>query len=210
MPQENSNSAKWFIVVIGFVVLSLTFSTRSTLGLVMPLWRSEFGWSQTFISSGGAIALIVMAVVAPFAGRFVDKYGARSVIIGGMGLVTLAMVLLSQIGSQWSFLFAFSGIAGVGFGITAIHVIATAVAPLFKRRQGLAIGIATAGASAGQLLVIPLFAIALSYVGWRNGYIMLAFSGLLVLLLALFFMPRYHAGETKVEESKSAAPPLGP
>lgn len=202
--------SSWLIVIIGFIVLSLAFSTRSTLGLAMPLWRSEFGWTQTFISTGGAVALIVMATVAPVAGRLVDQYGSRRVVILGMGLITLAMFLLSRIDSHWSFLLAFSGIAGIGFGVTAVHVIATTVAPLFERHQGLAIGVATAGASAGQLLVIPLFAATLSYIGWRNGYLILGLISVFVLLLVWLKMPRHDQVRTVENVPASAPPPLRP
>jgi len=191
--QQNASSAKWFVICIGFVTLSLAFSTRSTLGLMMPLWQAEFGWTQTFMSSGGALALVVMSVIAPVAGWFVDRYGARPVIIAGIGLIAAAMFLLSRLDGELSYLLAFGGVAGVGFGVVAVHIIATAVAPMFERRRGLAIGVATAGASAGQLIVIPVFAVALTYIGWRNGYQMLGVAAVVVLLLAWLKMPRHHS-----------------
>jgi len=202
--QQNASSARWFVICIGFVTLSLAFSTRSTLGLMMPLWQTEFGWTQTFMSSGGALALVVMSMIAPVAGWFVDRYGARLVIIAGIGLIAAAMFLLSRLDGELSYLLAFGGVAGVGFGVVAVHIIATAVAPLFERRRGLAIGVATAGASAGQLIVIPVFAMALTYIGWRNSYQMLGVVAVIVLLLAWLKMPRHRSRRdaAKVEAAK--------
>ena len=76
------------VVVFGFLVLALSFSTRAALGLVMPVWQAELGWSSSFISSVGATALIVMALIAPFAGAMVDRKGPRFTLT--IGLISLS------------------------------------------------------------------------------------------------------------------------
>src|SRR5258708_33179295 len=65
-----SSAGAWGIVVLGFMTLALAFTVRGSLSLAMPVWQSEFGWSRGFISGIAAVALLVMAVVAPFAGGF--------------------------------------------------------------------------------------------------------------------------------------------
>lgn len=69
--------ANWTVVIFGFLALALAFSARAALGLVMPVWQEQFGWSSSYISSVGAAALMVMAFIAPFAGRLVDTKGPR-------------------------------------------------------------------------------------------------------------------------------------
>ncbi|MGB3148647.1 MAG: hypothetical protein WBA91_12965, partial [Paracoccaceae bacterium] len=56
-PRQN-----WSVVGFGFLALALSFSGRAALGLIMPVWQKEFGWTSSYISGVGAAALIVMAM----------------------------------------------------------------------------------------------------------------------------------------------------
>lgn len=199
-----SGAYGWLVVVIGFLALSLAFSARSALGLAMPLWGSEFGWSRSFVSMGGAIALVVMAGVAPFAGNLVDRYGPGLLLSVGLIVVGLGMALTGAMSAQWQFLGAFSVIGGLGFGIVAMHVVSTAVAPYFVERRGLATGAATAGATAGQLIVVPLLAAVLSAIGWRVSFLTLA-GTCVALALGAWMALRRQQG-TGLAEQQDAPP----
>ncbi|MGL1921212.1 MAG: MFS transporter [Hyphomicrobiales bacterium] len=176
-------SSRWLVVFVGFLILGLVYTIRSTIGLMMPIWSEEFGWSRSMISSGGAMCLIVMAVIAPFAGSAVDKYGPRPFVVGGLIAVAISAILMATMQSAWMFFVAFSLISGVGFGVVAMHVIVASVSPLFDENKGLATGIATAGSTAGQLLIIPIVAVFLVSFGWRETYIVYAVVCAVVALL---------------------------
>jgi hypothetical protein len=67
------DSAKgWTIVAVLFLCFGLIASARGTVGLVMPTWETELGWSRSFISAVGAGMLLVVALLGPIAGRRVD------------------------------------------------------------------------------------------------------------------------------------------
>lgn len=181
-------SSRWLIVGVGFLILGLVYTIRSTIGLMMPIWSEEFGWSRSMISSGGALCLIVMAVIAPFAGSAVDKYGARPFVVGGLIAVAISAILMATMQSAWMFFVAFSLLSGIGFGVVAMHVIVASVSPLFDENKGFAVGIATAGSTAGQLLIIPLVAIFLVSFGWRQTYFVYAVICAAVALLCWFLL----------------------
>ena len=170
----------WLLVAVSFVALSVTMSTRASLGLVMPVWADAFGWSRGFMSSGSALALILVAALSPIAGNLVDRHGPRPLITGGLVAVGLGMAVVSVMDQPWMFLLGFSGLAAIGFGTVANHVVSTAVSLVFERGRGLAVGIATAGSTAGQLLVIPALALLLSHVGWRACFAALAIAALVL------------------------------
>lgn len=137
----------------------------------MPVWTQELGWSRSFISGTAAIALLVMAAVAPFAGRLIDRHGVRPTLALGLALTGGGCAIVAGTGSAPVFVIAFGGMAAIGFGIVAAHVVSTAVAHLFDRNRGLATGIATSGATAGQFLVVPLVAVLLSTLSWRWSFL---------------------------------------
>lgn len=167
VPRSSSSVLPWLVVGFAFLALAFAFSARATLGLVMPIWSQELGWSRSFISGAAATALLVMATVAPFAGRLVDRHGVRVTLALGLVLVGIGCLIVSVSSSALLFLFAFSGVTAIGFGIVAAHVVSTAIARLFDAHRGLATGIATSGSTGGQFLIVPLVAAVLTAFSWR-------------------------------------------
>ena len=168
----------WTVVIFGFLALSLAFSSRAALGLIMPVWQTEFGWSSSYISSVGAAALVVMAIVAPFAGRLVDRRGSQLTLNLGMGLLGIGCAIVALMNGKLMFVIGFAGFCAVGFGIVATHVVATAVTRSFSANQGLATGIGTSGATGGQFLIVPLIAALLAFASWRWSFGALSLASL--------------------------------
>lgn len=168
----------WTVVIFGFLALSLAFSSRAALGLIMPVWQAEFGWTSSYISGVGATALVIMAMVAPFAGRLVDRRGSQFTLNLGMGLLGVGCALVAVMNGRLMFVIGFAGFSAVGFGIVATHVVATAVTRGFSVNQGLATGIATSGATGGQFLIVPLIAALLAFASWRWSFGALSLASL--------------------------------
>ncbi|MFT5787188.1 MAG: MFS family permease [Ascidiaceihabitans sp.] len=168
----------WTVVIFGFLALSLAFSSRAALGLIMPVWQTEFGWSSSYISSVGAAALVVMAIVAPFAGRLVDRRGSQLTLNLGMGLLGIGCAIVALMNGKLMFVIGFAGFCAVGFGIVATHVVATAVTRSFSANQGLATGIGTSGATGGQFLIVPMIAALLAFASWRWSFGALSLASL--------------------------------
>jgi MFS family permease len=184
MPGTTSKSSlflPWLVVGFGFLALALAFSARATLSLVMPIWAQELGWSRSFVSGAAATALLVMAAVAPFAGRLIDRQGVRVTLVAGLALVGGGSLIVSATSSSLLFLVAFSGVSAVGFGIVAAHVVSTAIARLFDRDRGLATGIATSGATGGQFLIVPIIAVVLTTLSWRWSFLAIGVASLVLI-----------------------------
>src|SRR5260370_24079476 len=84
--------AGWPVVAIGFLALSLAFSARAALGLVMPVWQVELQWSRGMISAGGAAAPLRMAAVAPIAGSWGDPRRPARLLRGRLCPIRLRVV----------------------------------------------------------------------------------------------------------------------
>ncbi len=198
----------WTIVLFGFLALSLAFSARAALGLIMPVWQTEFGWSSSLISGVGAAALIVMAVVAPFAGRLVDTKGPGFALNLGMGLLGIGCAIVAAMSSKWMFVVGFAGFGAAGFGIVATHVVATAVTRSFDSNAGLATGVATSGATGGQFLVVPMIAALLAFASWRWSFGVLSLMSLaLIPCIRASLQPRVsvdEGGDTEAPTSMAA------
>ena len=177
---DTSQRLTWIVVACGFAVLAVSYAIRAALGLVMPIWESELGWSRSFVSSVGAMALVVMAVIAPLSGRLVDKHGARLTLCLGLAVLSLGSLLVAITDNRIVFLLAFGGLSAIGFGIAAWHVVSTAIVRVVTSHIGLANGIANTGSSAGHFLVVPLLAVILAAVSWQWCFIALALASALL------------------------------
>ncbi len=166
----------WVIVGLGFLALALSFSVRAALGLMMTTWVHELGWSRSLISGTAAVALILMACIAPFGGRLVDLRGPRSILFAGLAMLAAGCFLIAATSSEWVFVPAFGLVAAMGFGLVATHVVSTAVGRGFARNQGLAIGIATSGSTAGQFVIVPLIGYLIAVSSWRSSFLFLGLA----------------------------------
>lgn len=181
-PDTQSRSfLPWLVVGFAFLALALAFSARAATGLVMPIWESELGWSRSHVSNTVAVTLLIMAGLAPIAGRMVDRHGVRVLLAGGLVLIGCGCLAIAATSNRFLFSLALAGISGVGFSIVATHVVSTAIARMFDGNRGLALGIATSGSTGGQFLIVPLIALVLAQWSWRWSY---AAIGIACLVLA--------------------------
>jgi len=199
----------WIIVGFCFLALAVSFSSRSSLSLIMAPMEKELGWSRSTTSAAASLAQIFMAVAAPIVGNLVDRFGARLLLSAGLAAVGGGVVLAAGAHTPWQFYLAYSVIAGIGFGTAATHVVSTIVSLNFTERRGLAVGIATAGATGGQLVVIPILARVLEHTDWRTSYIAIGASAL-ALAPVVFLLIRPRAADAAArKERRAAEEPLG-
>ena len=194
----------WSMVGLSFLALALAYSTRAAFGLVMPLLEQDLGWSRSFTSGIAATALMMTAVLAPLGGRLVDRQGGRAVLLLGMGLLAVGCFLVAATSSPWAFFLAFGGVAATGFGLVAIHVVSTVVEQEFDANQGLAMGIATSGSSAGQFLIVPLLALLLAVYDWRAAFVALGILTLVVMTCIGRWFPKGVRHSASSELSKAS------
>ena len=189
-PVEKNNVARRAIIVValGFLALALAYTARAVLGLAMPIWEEQMDWSRSYVSNVAAIALLVMAVVAPASGFLLDRKGLRFTLLIGLIAVCLSSIIISVAESRWLLFIGFGVIGGVGFGIVATHVVAAAVARVYPHKVGLASGIATSGSTAGQFIFVPLIAVLLASFSWRWGFVGIAI-GTALLIPLVWFVP---------------------
>jgi MFS family permease len=149
---------------------------------------SEMGWSYAQVSFASSLRGMESGLLAPVIGVLVDRWGPRRLIFMGSLVMFLGLFLLSRISSLAMFYGAFILIAA-GMSACAMTVIMTAVANWFRRRVGLASGIAICGFGFGGLL-IPVIVRLIELYDWRTAVNLLAL-GVLVIVLPLSLLFRH-------------------
>jgi MFS family permease len=169
-------------VVLGALVLVLMASSgmRSTFGVYIKYLEADFGWSRTSLSLVGSLSLFLFGAMGPLAGRFADRFGPRWIIGLSLALCAVGVLGTSLITNQWQ-LFVTTGIlTAAGAGGASSSIAASIVARWFEKKRGLVMGIASAGISAGQLLIFPLATWLILHGGWRQSFLTLGMGLLIV------------------------------
>ena len=162
----------WYIVGASCLI-SLYVSGSVYLGFTAafePITH-EFGWSYTQVSLAASLRGLEVGLLVPVAGMLMDRWGPRRLVFGGVALSGLGLMLLSQINSLAMFYACFILIsAGVSTATTTLLM--AVVANWFRRKVGLAMGLAASGVAFGGLL-IPLITSIVDTFGWRQAMIIM-------------------------------------
>jgi MFS family permease len=195
----------WWVVGAAFLITAVTIGVFYSYGVFFLPVMAEFGWSRTVLSGVALAGGLTYAATVPLVGWLADRYGFRPVMAVAAATLGLGFFLCSLVQSVWQ-LYLFAGvICGLGSPIGTVLPLSM-VARWFVKRQGLALGIASAGIGAGAATV-PLLATGLiSALGWRVSYALL---GLLIWVtcipVALMTMRDPAPGEVRAREGHPAA-----
>jgi MFS family permease len=158
------------------------------LSVAMPTWEAELGWARTFISSGGSVVLVFMTLISPLAGNLLDKVGPRPVVAGALLCVGASLAATSIMTEQWQFIVLFCIIGGLGYGALAAPQASATIGQIFDEHRGLATGIATSGASGGLLIILPVLAALIGWIGWRASFVGFGFVIMAMAPIAWFLI----------------------
>ena len=181
---------RWWIVAAG--VLGMTVGqgpiTIFTLGVFLKPVTDELGINRGTFSSAIGLLTVSAALVTPFVGRLVDRFGVRVVLLPMILLFAFATMALSLLQSSlllFYLLFALQGALSASQTPTAY---VKTISAWFDTTRGLALGIAQTGVGLGVALVPQLAALLIAGHGWRTAYLGLGGAILVLALLpvALF------------------------
>ena len=165
-----------------------------------PFFVEELGWTRQQVTSGNAYSKIIVALLfGVIAGRLVDRFGPRRLMLAGILMAGGALIGLSTVTGLFAF-YLFYGFNALGYVCGGPLPNQVMLSRWFDKARGRAMGIAYLGIGIGGALV-PLLAYWLTQsFGWRGA---LQALGVLMLLIA------FPAAWLVREPAASAAPAAG-
>ncbi len=167
--------------------------SRFSFGVFLKPVTEEFDWTRGSLAGALAIAGLATGGLRPIAGMLADKYDPKKVASIGVLIGGLALLGMSTVQELWHVYVLFI-IMGAGFTLASPAAVAKIIGAWFTRRRGLAMSIAGTGSAAGETALVPTAAIAVAYIGWREGYMILAAILLVLILPAVFFLLKSRPG----------------
>ncbi|HYR95980.1 MAG TPA: MFS transporter [Candidatus Binatus sp.] len=181
----------WWIVLVAFVCHAVN------TGIIFYAWgvfftplAAAFG-GRAPVASGFSVLQFAAAGYSVMVGRAVDRHGARPVEVLGALVLATGFLLLARVHSLLGLYLCLAG--PVALGSTCIGHLPNnaAVARWFVRRRGRALGVSTAGISAGGIVFAPLAQQLIARFGWRTAFAVLGvLAAAIVIPPVLLFMRR--------------------
>ncbi len=162
-------------------ILTVGTLTIYSFGVFIRPLEAEFGWSRTQLSIAIAISQYTIGLTAPFWGTMTDRFGTRAILLP---TIVMLSVLIASLGlltpHLWQLYLMFFLIPLLGPS-TVLHP--SAMARLFDRHLGLALGLSVMGVGVGGTVLPRISHGLIASVGWRDAY------GCLGVLAALVGLP---------------------
>lgn len=183
---------------VGAFIILMSLGVRATFGLFMQPMGLEHGWGRDVFSLAFAIQNLVWGVGSIGMGILADRYGAGRTIALGALFYALGMIGVRLSSNELS-LYLTAGVmvglgqAGTTFAII-LPVVARAVPPAYRST---AMGIAAAGGSMGQFIIVPTSQVLISTMDWTGALWIFSLFAAAGLPLAWFLKGRVtsQAGE---------------
>lgn len=189
------------VLVGGCIVIMVGFAIRASFGVFQIPIATEFNWPRAEFSLAIAIQNLFWGIGQPIFGAIAEKFGDRKAIILGaicyaIGLVLSSFAVTPEAHQMLEILVGF-GIAGTGFGV----ILAVVGRATSDEHRSMALGIATAAGSAGQVFGAPLAEYLLGFFSWQSVFLIFA----AMILATLFTLPmlRTQPMATKAELEES-------
>ena len=189
------------ILAIGFLVLFVGGGARFAIGLTLKPITEELAIGRTVLGLTVALYLGVASACMFLAGRLADRLSVRAVLVWGLIVSAAGMSLMGLMTAPWQLLALYGVVFAIGNGVASITPISLMVSRAFPDKAGLANGIASAGMSAGQLVIIALFTLILAHLGWRHVFVWGGLAHLVLLPLVLLAVPREGASRAAPSHS---------
>lgn len=189
------------VLIVGCIIILTGFAIRASFGVFQIPIAEEFGWLRAEFSLAIAIQNLAWGIGQPIFGAIAEKMGDRKAIVMGavlyaIGLVASAFATTPGAHKFYEIFVGF-GVAGTGFGV----ILAVVGRAASDKNRSMAMAIATAAGSGGQVIGAPMAEWMLGFMTWQS--VFLCFAAAILAVLLLLPMMRAPEAATKAELQES-------
>ncbi len=180
----------WVLVIAAAaLVVSLSMGIRQTFGLFQLPIIGDLGISRSDFAFAIALQQILWGLAQPGAGILADKYGTSRILAAGAVLYTLGLICMAS--ADNTFLLNMGGgvLIGIGLSSTSFAVVLGAVGRMVSEdKRSMAFGLASAGGSFGQFIMMPFGQGLIDSLGWSDTFLIMAAMAIFMALFGMVLM----------------------
>lgn len=158
-------------ILVGTLIVLMAMGTRATFGLFMQPMGVHHGWSREVFSMAFAIQNLTWGLGAILAGMMADRLGSGRTVALAALCYAMGLIGTRLSGSELQLYLSAGVLVGLGQAGTTFAVILPVIARAAPASyRSTAMGIATAGGSLGQFLVVPSGQWLIDSLDWTGAY----------------------------------------
>ena len=189
VPAHLDSGRAWGVALGAALASGTGFGTAYTFGPFSDAMADDFGSGRGPTALVFGITLLLFFGLGVLSGPLSDRVGARRLVAVGGVLIASGLALTSQVDSiHLGYLTIGVGV-GVGGGLIATPMYATA-GGWFHRRRAVAMGLVASGNGLGTLVLVPFAESLIARNGWRAAYLRLAVVDLVLFGIAALVLAR--------------------
>ncbi|KAI7920068.1 hypothetical protein M0657_006794 [Pyricularia oryzae] len=176
----------WMVVFGCWLALFSSSGIMNSLGVFTTYVKSHqlSSYEESTVAWIFSVYVFLCFGCGVYVGPLFDKYGPRWLILAGSSCHVTSIMLLSICTEYWHFMLIFGVLNGVGTSLL-FNVSIASVGHWFRRRRGLATGIATTGGVFGGIAFPLTFNPLVDSVGWPWTVRCIGFTSLFCCTLSL-------------------------
>ncbi|HEY5725241.1 MAG TPA: MFS transporter, partial [Methylomirabilota bacterium] len=182
----------WVVVLVAFAIATFGWGLGFYgPGIYLVELHRHHGWPIAFISSAITGYYIVGGVLVMYLGDVFARWGPRRTVLVAVGAMGAGVLGVASATRPWQ-LYVALGAMAVGWAGMSGAAVNAIVAPWFERKRGMAVSLALNGASAGGVLLVPLWTVLIARLGFAHASLVVV--GLMLVLLWPFVALCLHRG----------------
>ena len=144
----------WLVVFGGWCCYLSSYGWLSSIGIFQTYYEQNLlrSYSPSTISWILSVQAFILTGMAPINGKVFDNYGSNALIRIGSFLHIFGISMLSLSTQYYQIFLSQSICSGIGAAMI-FHGATNAVSTWFRERRGLALGLASSGASIGGVIM---------------------------------------------------------
>ena len=178
----------WLLLGAAFATFSIGAGFMHAYTVFLVTFIEVFGWSRAEVSVAYAVAQAVNGISSPIVGLLVDRLGTRRLILIGGTVLTVGLLISSQVTALWQIILVYGVIMTLGANCLGLVVFVPLLSRHFVRHRGMAVSVVQSANGFARAFSAPLTTVMISGLGWRGAYLWQGvFMGIVLLPLAALF-----------------------
>ena len=190
MSESRSTRHGLIVIVTLFLNLGLLYGIWYSYSVFLVALIDHFGWSRSVTAGAMSVFILSHGLFGPFAGRLVEVFGPRRLMMAGSVVMASGLLLTSQVNQWWQLYLSFGVLSALGLAACGWVPSVILTEKWFPDKVGTALGFVTAGIGVGIFSIVPLSNMVIESYDWRLAFQVLAALVVLIILPAAFFILR--------------------
>ncbi len=178
----------WLLLAAAFATFSIGAGFMHAYTVFLVTFIEVFGWTRAQVSVAYAVSQFVNGASSPLVGFLVDRLGARRLILMGGSVLTVGLLVSSQVDALWQIVVVYGVVMTLGANCLGMVVFVPLLSRHFVRNRGMAVSVLQSANGFARAFSAPLTTLMISGVGWRGAYLWqgVFMAAVIIPLAALF------------------------